>query len=296
MSSYGKRTRHHFRGLAVFAIVLVLVIVIAFVWMQSRQSATVPEDAIYLYFVDVGQADASFILTDEGSVLIDAGTSDSAPTLYHTINTGGDTLSYLIITHPHDDHMGGALYILDKMDVQNIILPMDTAKTAVYKKFLGAVEAEGAEVFYADADFTFVLDEITFTFLAPLSDIGDTNENSSVIRMDYGGFSALFTGDAEKKSEKLQLEAYGNFPYGKLDVDVLKVGHHGSSSSSTAAYLKAVTPEYAVISCGAGNSYGHPTKAVLDRLEEADAEVWRTDLSGTIVFTIAGETVTVAGG
>ncbi len=281
------------RGVELFLLLLSVVIFCASLFLSHN--AEVPEGTVYLYFVDVGQGDASFLATDAGSVLIDAGTSGAAPALYQTIRPFGNTLQYLIITHPHDDHMGGASYILEKMDVETVILPVDTSDNVDFQKFLRAVEAEGAEILYAEPDMTVLVEEVTFTFLAPLADTGDANENSTILRMDRGSFSVLFTGDAGIVSEKIQLAEYGDEPGGLLDTDVLKVGHHGSDSSSTAAYLSAVTPHFAIISCGEDNSYGHPDPDVLSRLEAAEATVYRTDKSGTVILEIDSETIAVKG-
>ena len=286
-----KGFRGSFRGVAVFAILLAAVILLCGWYMYGRRA--LPDGAIRLYFVDVGQGDASLIVTPEGAVLIDAGLSGSEETLYHTLRRTGQTLAYLVITHPHDDHMGGASYILERMDVENIILPADTSDIAEYGKFLAAVEAEGAAVLYAAADLTFALGGAEFTCLAPFTDTGDLNENSAILRMEYGNFSALFTGDAGALSESLQLEKYGGERGGMLDADILKVGHHGSDGSSTAEYLAAVTPKYAVISCGENNSYGHPDPDLLDRLADAGAEILRTDEEGTVIVTVEEDVITV---
>lgn len=288
---WARRFRGNFRGVAVFVLICAVVIVCACVWMSAQR--TLPEGTIQLYFVDVGQGDASLVVTPEGSVLIDAGLSESEETLYHTIRKTGNTLSYLVITHPHDDHIGGAAYILERMDVETIVLPKDTSDIAEYEKFLLAVEAEGAEILYADASLTFTLGEAVFTCLAPFTDTGDLNENSAIIRLDYGRFSALFTGDAGEESEELQMERYGSRRGGMLDVDILQVGHHGSAGSSTDAYLAAVTPYYAVISCGEDNSYGHPAPDALERLTEAGAVILRTDEDGTVVLSVDAESITV---
>ncbi len=283
------RFRGNFRGFAIFVFVCIAVIVCACIWSTARTA--LPEGTIQLYFVDVGQGDASLVVTPEGSVLIDAGLSASEETLYHTVRKTGNTLSYLIITHPHDDHLGGAVYILERMDVEHIVLPKDTSDIAEYEKFLLAAEEEGAQILYTDASLRFTVGEAEFTCLAPFSDTGDANENSAVIRLDFGRFSALFTGDAGKESEDLQIGRYGSRRGGMLDVDILKVGHHGSDGSSTEEYLAAVTPYYAVISCGEDNSYGHPAPAVLSRLEDAGAVILRTDEDGTVVFTVDAESI-----
>lgn len=283
--------RGNFRGVAIFVIICVAVIICACACITAR--STLPDGMIRLYFVDVGQGDASLVVTPEGSVLIDAGLASSEEMLYHTVRKAGNNLAYLIITHPHDDHLGGAVYILERMDVENIVLPRDTSDIAEYEKFLLAVEEEGAQILYADESLAFTLGEAEFTCLAPFSDTGDANENSAVIRLEFGRFSALFTGDAGEESEQLQIERYGSRKGGVLDADILKVGHHGSGGSSSEEYLAAVTPYYAVISCGEYNPYGHPAPEVLTRLADAGAAVLRTDEDGTVVFTVEADSIRI---
>lgn len=289
-----RKNRRNIRRLLFWTILILAVLLLVYVLQNKPQEKeNTPDGAVYLYFADIGQGDASLVVAPEGTVLIDAGLKDTKEALYHLLAEQGDTLTYLVITHPHDDHIGAATYILEQMDVENILLPIDTSGIAAYKKFLAAVEEEGAVVKTADAGMTFSLGEVDFTCLAPLADTDDKNENSTVIRLDYGSFSALYTGDAGSKSEKAQLAFYGSRAGGVLDVDLLKVGHHGSRYSSIETYLSAVTPEYAVIMCGEGNSYGHPHEEALERLEDVGAEIFRTDEGGTVVVTVIGEAVTV---
>ncbi len=285
-----KKHTRAFRGGA--SIVFILACLASLVYSLIPVRHTLAEGTAEIHFVDVGQADAAFVVTSEGTVLIDAGTAESAPTLYHTLKKYGNTLSCMIITHPHDDHMGGASYILKKMNVHSVILPADTVEGSLYESFLDAVYAEGADVHSAEVDMSFTLGGAEFTFLAPYTDTKDENENSAVIRMQYGDISALFTGDAGAQSERLQMARYGTNPGGALDADILKVGHHGSGGSSLIEYLYAVSPRYAVISCGVKNSYGHPDPLALERLEEADAAVYRTDTDGTVSFVLDGEKIT----
>ncbi len=267
-------------------ILFCIVVVCMLLYRLSVEKTALPEGQLEIYFADIGQGDAALVVTEAGEVLIDAGIKETEAILYHLIAEKDTTLEYLVITHPHADHMGAATYILEMLDVENILLPADTATTASYRKFLSVVAAEGAMVQTVEEGMTFALGEAEFTCLAPLSDTGDKNENSTVLRLDFGDFSALFTGDAGEESENKQLERYGNLPGGPLDVDLLKVGHHGSRYSSTHAYLTAVTPMYAVISCGEGNSYGHPHKETLNRLQIIGAAVYRTDLLGTVAVTV----------
>lgn len=250
-----------------------------------------PRGEVELRFLDVGQGDASLIVTPEGCVLIDAGGRDTAETLYYSVNMYGGRLACLIVTHPHEDHMGGAAYLLEKMRVGAVILPRTVPDDDAYRRFLTAVEDSGADVLYAEPGLVFVLGGARFTVLAPLVGYEDENDGSAVIRMDYGQVSALFTGDASAESETDQLSRYGTLYGGALDVDILKVGHHGSATSSTDAYLAALTPRCAVISCGKNNAYGHPSSAVLERLARAGCTVFRTDRDGTVTLVTDGKSI-----
>lgn len=289
-----KISRHFegkFRAFQLFLIVAALIVICCLHVISKNRP--LPEGTLELFFLDVAQGDATLIATEEGCVLIDAGESSEVQTVYMTAGAYGNRLEYLIITHAHSDHMGGATYILEHMEVNTVILPQTADWDSDYIHLMETIGKSGAAVQYATPDMQFSLGDARFTFLAPLEEYGDINNTSAVIRMDYGDVSVLFTGDAEAESEIDQLRRYGSLPIGQLNVDILHVGHHGSSSSSTEAYLAAVSPQIAVISCGKNNFYGHPTATVLARLRELDTEILRTDLLGTIHMTIEGNTVSV---
>lgn len=244
------------------------------------------------HFIDVGQGDAALIRTSEGHVLIDAGTNASEDDLKAYLDAEGITkLIYAIFTHPHEDHIGGADMVMSNYEVENVILPDKTATSQTYTRMMDAIEKSGANVIISEPEATYSVGNLKLTILAPLgSGYTDMNNNSVVVRADFGASSVLFTGDAEDVSEEEMLNRYALS--GKLDCDLLKVGHHGSESSSTQSFLNAVTPEMAVISCGKDNDYGHPTRAVLDRLEGMNVTYWRTDLEGSVVIISNGETLT----
>ena len=242
--------------------------------------------------IDVGQGDAALIRTAEGNVLIDAGTNASEEDLIAYLKAEGVTeLVYAVFTHPHEDHIGGADAVLEYCKVENVILPEKTATTVVYNRMMDAIEAEGANVIIAVPDATYTVGDLKLTILGPIgSGYKDMNNDSVVLRADFGASSVLYTGDAEDVSEEEMLDRYRL--NGKLDCDLLKLGHHGSDSSSTEAFLRAVSPEMAVISCGEGNDYGHPKQIILDRLNSLNVTYWRTDLLGSIVVVSDGTTLT----
>ncbi len=243
---------------------------------------------VQFHFIDVGQGDAALIRTEKGDILIDAGTNASEDELKAYLDSLGVTdIEYAVFTHPHEDHIGGADMVLNTYNVKNVVLPDATSTSKTFERMMDAIEAEKCGVIEATPDKTFKVGELTCTILAPIStSYTETNNYSVVIRADYGETSVLFTGDAEIHSEEEMLERY-RFK-GLLDCDLLKVGHHGSDTSSGQAFLDAVTPVYAVISCGEGNSYGHPIQAILARYEAMKAEIYRTDKEGSIVFSSTG--------
>ena len=283
-----KKTRRKIRILLAFALLTAGILLSCLAAHRS-----LPEGTLEIHFLDVGQGDSAFICTNAGNALIDTGEADAREFVYLSLKPYGSRLEYLIITHPHSDHMGGASYILKKMDVGTVVLPRSNGWDSTYAELLTDIHASGASVLFADPGLEFSLGDASFRVLAPLDQYAEENDRSAVIRLEFGKSSALFTGDAEELSEADQLRQYGSEKKNLLDADILKIGHHGSSSSSSYPYLWAVTPQYAVISCGKNNSYGHPAADVVKRLETIGVKILRTDQLGTIRFVTDGENITV---
>lgn len=296
--AYKKRRKKKYGIVTV--IVAIIVAVLGILYSQGyldgllqREEPPAPvEGQVEFHFIDVGQGDAALIRTSKGHVLIDAGTNASEEALVAYLKAEGITeLAYAVFTHPHEDHIGGADAVLEYCEVENVILPDKTATTVVYNRMMDAIEAEGANVIIATPEATYTVGDLKLTILGPIgSNYKDMNNDSVVLRADFGASSVLYTGDAEDVSEEEMVSRYAL--NGKLDCDLLKVGHHGSDSSSTEAFLKAVSPEMAVISCGEGNDYGHPKQVILSRLEKHGVTYWRTDLSGSVVIVSDGESLT----
>ena len=297
--AYKKKRRKKKYGLLT-VIVAIIVALLGFLYSQgyldgllNAEDPVVPvEGQAEFHFIDVGQGDAALIRTADGNVLIDAGTNAAEDDLIAYLKAEGVTkLAYAVFTHPHEDHIGGADAVLEYCQVENVILPEKTATTVVYNRMMDAIEAEGANVIIAVPEATYTVGDLKLTILGPVgSDYKDMNNDSVVLRADFGESSVLYTGDAEDVSEEEMLARYRL--NGKLDCDLLKVGHHGSDSSSTEAFLRAVSPELAVISCGEGNDYGHPKQVILDRLDALNVTYWRTDLLGSVVVVSDGTTLT----
>lgn len=254
-----------------------------------------PETGVVeIAFLDVGQGDSALITTEDGCILIDTGVSEEAQFVHNAAILYGNRLRALLLTHPHSDHMGGAAYILQHMETETLLLPAAAQNDPALDPILRTAQENGTTIYFCTPETEFRLGEVCFRILAPLAEYADTNEQSLVVRMEYGSVSALFTGDAEAESEADQLALYGNDAHSLLRADILKVGHHGSDTSSTFAYLQAVSPRYAVISCGKGNSYGHPAQDILERLSAVGADVFRTDRNGTIRIRTDGKSITVS--
>lgn len=241
-----------------------------------------------VYFLNIGQGDSTYIKTAAGDdILIDAGKNDAGDIVVNYLKQlGVDDLEVMIATHPDADHVGGLDTVLAKFKVQSVYAPKVSHTTDTFKDFLLAVKKEGLTIKAAKSGATLPLKGVTAKFVAPVSTYDDDlNEWSAVLHLAYGNNRFLFTGDAEKKSETDMLESKQ-----ALKADVLKVGHHGSISSTSAAFLKAVSPKYAVISVGK-NSYGHPAATILNRLKSAKVMMYRTDLNGTVMAVSDGKKI-----
>ena len=248
--------------------------------------------ALQVYYFDVGQADAILIRLPNGKTLgIDAGEKDTQEDLVKSIQTMGiSKIDIMFVTHPHSDPIGGMTYLLGRLAVGKIYMTQASTTTQTFENLLLAIANRKIPVVEAKAGVTLSLDpEVTVKILAPVTLSKDElNNHSIVLRISYGTTSFLFMGDAETPVEKGLLLS-GEI----LASDVVKIGHHGSESSSSAAFLNVVLPHYAVISVGKDNDYNHPSNTVLERLAKVKAQVLRTDLRGTIVLSSDGSEVRI---
>lgn len=251
------------------------------------------ENLLDAYFIDVGQGDCSLFISNGMSMLIDSGEAENADTVIKTVSECGvESLDYVVATHAHSDHMGAMSEIISEIPIENIILSEpceDSSLTATYEKFMDAVDASNANVILAEPDYTFTLGHANCTVLAPFNvDSSNENNNSVVMLITVGETSILTTGDAEKSVEK---EIMAHYP--DLDIDILKVGHHGSSTSSYADFIEQISPELGIIQCGLNNKYGHPTEKTIETLDSADVKYYRTDISGNISVHCTADGYTV---
>lgn len=256
---------------------------------SSPSPASLYSDApgMTVEFIDVGQADCILVYTGQDAMLIDAGNNEDGPLVVDYLRSLGIThLDYVIGTHAHEDHIGGLDDVIQAFDVDTIILPVTPTNTYTYTDVLDTAYASPSDTLYASEDASFTLGTASFSIVAcnPVEDATNLNESSIVIRLDYDDASFLFTGDAEKANEADILARAEN-----IDCDVLKVGHHGSYTSSSSEFLSAVSPAISVISCGEDNEYGHPHEVTMQALDEANTAIFRTDLSGTIRINTDGK-------
>lgn len=252
--------------------------------------STEPGSEAVVHFINVGQADSTLIQNGEDTILVDCGNRDDAALVIEYLNgLGIEQIDYFVATHPHEDHIGCAGEILTNFEVDTLLKPDVENDTACYRNMMEAAEKNNVNIVYPEAGETFQLTQSSFQVLGPIEiDKEDLNNDSIVLRYDFGETSFLLAGDAERESEHAILDA-------GLDVaaDVLKVGHHGSSTSTSYPWLREIMPQYAVIMCGKDNSYGHPHDETTSKLRDAEVELYRTDENGTIVFISDGEDLRV---
>ncbi|MEA5095645.1 MAG: MBL fold metallo-hydrolase [Sedimentibacter saalensis] len=259
---------------------------------QDTSNTSDKNSGLIVYFLDVGQADCTLIQLPNGEeVLIDAGNyGDGSYIKNYLENLNVDDIEYFILTHPHEDHIGSAKEIINNFTVKKIYMPDVLASSNLYESTMLAIENKDIETIFAKPGLI-IIDSpgLKLELLSPKSMYySELNEYSAVARLEYNNTSFLFTGDAESVSELEMLG--GGF---NLDSDVLKVGHHGGRTSSSIDFLKAVTPEYSIISCGEDNSYGHPHIETLNRLSDIGSDIYRTDELGTIVAVSNGKDMSI---
>lgn len=278
------------------AVVIIFAVIFALSGFNGDKTATKPaavqngeEGRLSVHYLDVGQGDSEFVQLPNGEcMLIDAGDMNYGGEITEQIKSlGYDKIDYLIATHPHADHIGGMSEVIECFEIGEIYMPRAIANTATFEELLNTISDKGLSISTARSET--VIEEsggLTMEFLAPcFADYDDLNNYSAVLKITYNDSSFIFTGDAENASENEMLEN----SYSKLNADVLKVGHHGSKYSTTEEFLDAVSPEYAVISCGKDNSYGHPHSETVKRLTDAGVKLYRTDRLGEVTISTNGD-------
>lgn len=248
------------------------------------------EGELTLTMIDVGQADCFLLMQNETTALIDCGTRSTGDDAVEYLKSIGITkLDYVFGTHPHDDHMGGMYDVITNFEVGKIIIPevKETITTNWYIKLMEELQSGGHNVEHPKVGDTYYLGEATIKVIGMIAEPnGNTNNYSPIMKVSFGEMDIIMTGDAETEVEEEILANNVN-----LDAEILKVGHHGSDTSSSEEFLDAVSPDYALISTKVGNKYEHPIKSTMEHLEERNIEVYRTDENGTVIATITSDSV-----
>lgn len=256
----------------------------------TQPITTPPEDSSFeVHYIDVGQADSALVLCDGEAMLIDGGNAADSNLIYAYLKKHAvDHLAYIICTHAHEDHVGGLSGALNYATVDVALCPVTSYDSKAFNNFVTYLGKQDVSITVPTAGSSFSLGSATVNVLGPINPSDEPNNTSIVLRIVYGNTSFLFTGDAERDEEQDILNAGYT-----LKSTVLKVGHHGSDTSTSYPFLREIMPEVGIISVGQGNSYGHPTEDTLSRLRDADVKVYRTDMQGDIVVTSDGKAVTV---
>lgn len=246
------------------------------------------DSELKISYIDVGQADCILIQNEGKNMLIDAGNNADGELLVKYLKgLGIKNFDVLVGTHPHEDHIGGLDNVIKAFNIGKIYMPKVMTTTNTFEDVLDAIDSKNMSITSPIVDTKFEMGDCEFTVISSKIDNDELNNSSIVLRLDFGNTSYLFTGDMEKDVEETILSK-------NIQVDVLKVGHHGSSTSTSSKFLDKVNPEYAIICVGEGNSYGHPHKEILDRLNKKGIQIYRTDILGTIVVTSDGEEIKIS--
>lgn len=297
MDMYKKNYGRSYVLRSICVVLLFLTILTGCSSQGSSGTGTTAGEGIRVYMIDIGQGDAELIQAGEKNILIDSGDIESRNKIVEFLKAKGiQQLDTVIITHPHGDHMGGMAALFQNFKIVRIFDNGEAATNAMYKNYLSKIDKLNIPwQQLKSGDVVDLGDGVTFYVFAPSEPLfidngqPDLNNNSIVGKMVYKNFSVLFTGDAEQPAEKRILTQWS----GNLQATILKVGHHGSKTSTSEKFLAAVHPQGATISLGAGNSYHFPHKQTMDQLKKLNVTVYRTDQSGTIEIDSDGNTFTV---
>lgn len=242
-----------------------------------------------VHFIDVGQGDSTLIKAGDHAMLIDAGDNSEGTAVQSYLNSQNvEKLDYVIGTHPDADHIGGLDVVIYKFDCKKVFMPDIASDTKTYDDVIQALKSKNQKAQVPKLGKTYSLGDATFTVIAPVKEYGNETNNWSIgIVLQYGENRFLFTGDAEKEAED-DILAKGE----DISADVYKASHHGSKTGSSDDFLDKVNPEYAVISCGEGNKYGHPSAQTLNNFRSRGIKTFRTDNQGTIVAYSDGKNIT----
>ncbi|MBI5990559.1 ComEC/Rec2 family competence protein [Clostridium perfringens] len=270
---------------------IIVVLLAGYFGIDLTQDSKVPKDSkLMISYMDVGQGDAAYIKVNGNDILIDAGPRSNSKELLEQLKAKNiDDFELVIATHPHEDHIGGMVDVFKEYEVKAFYSPKITHTTKTYENLVKAVKDEGLKTKELKGGMVIDLGEgAKFEVFTPQkSEYEELNDYSPIMKLSFGDTSYLFTGDAEKLAEEEALAKYKTY----LDSDVIKFGHHGSSSSSSNAFIEAVSPKYGIISCAKDNKYGHPHRETLDIIKKYNIKTFRTDTDGEIILTSDGKSI-----
>ncbi|XZN27738.1 ComEC/Rec2 family competence protein [Clostridium perfringens] len=270
---------------------IIVVLLAGYFGIDLTQDSKVPKDSeLMISYMDVGQGDAAYIKVNGNDILIDAGPRSNSKELLEQLKAKNiDDFELVIATHPHEDHIGGMVDVFKEYEVKAFYSPKITHTTKTYENLVKAVKDEGLKTKELKGGMVIDLGEGTkFEVFTPQkSEYEELNDYSPIMKLSFGDTSYLFTGDAEKLAEEEALAKYKT----SLNSDVIKFGHHGSSSSSSNAFIEAVSPKYGIISCAKDNKYGHPHRETLDIIKKYNIKTFRTDTDGEIILTSDGKSI-----
>ncbi|MGU8311621.1 ComEC/Rec2 family competence protein [Clostridium perfringens] len=271
---------------------IIVVLLAGYFGIDLTQDSKVPKDyELMISYMDVGQGDAAYIKVNGNDILIDAGPRSNSKELLEQLKAKNiDDFELVIATHPHEDHIGGMVDVFKEYEVKAFYSPKITHTTKTYENLVKAVKDEGLKTKELKGGMVIDLGEgAKFEVFTPQkSEYEELNDYSPIMKLSFGDTSYLFTGDAEKLAEEEALAKYKT----SLDSDIIKFGHHGSSSSSSNAFIEAVSPKYGIISCAKDNKYGHPHRETLDIIKKYNIKTFRTDTDGEIILTSDGKSIT----
>lgn len=271
------------------AVILLLTSLLSVGYGAQAAPANEAEHLI-IHYMDVGQADGMLLIAGDTTVLIDAGNTDTARDVVSYLDRFGiEELDLVVNTHPHGDHLGGIPAVLGSISAKEVWCSHTEYDTYLFSSFLQAMDKQNLTIRDPAPGTTYTSDGLHIEVLGPQFEnetYNDLNDTSLVLMVEFGEKKFLFTGDMEAYAENQLVQAGID-----LKADVLKVGHHGSYSSTSQSFLRKVSPEFGVISCGRDNEYGHPHKEPLRQLQNADVELYRTDLMGDIILVTDGQTL-----
>ena len=271
---------------------IIVVLLAGYFGIDLTQDSKVPKDSeLMISYMDVGQGDAAYIKVNGNDILIDAGPRSNSKELLEQLKAKNiDDFELVIATHPHEDHIGGMVDVFKEYEVKAFYSPKITHTTKTYENLVKAVKDEGLKTKELKGGMVIDLGEgAKFEVFTPQkSEYEELNDYSPIMKLSFGDTSYLFTGDAEKLAEEEALAKYKT----SLDSDIIKFGHHGSSSSSSNAFIEAVSPKYGIISCAKDNKYGHPHRETLDIIKKYNIKTFRTDTDGEIILTSDGKSIT----